>query len=154
MDMVLNKKNKFGNLISVSYSRSGDMNGNVDSTTLDVKKMLVITRYAVMHSDPIEVKEYEVTEEEVSNISNMIDEMKLLKLSDLPMGDVFAYDAATTVLSFTYDNSSVGGTSFDNYSINYYMKLTNKDLDKLHKFTDYLNSLVKEEKLVKSYKEG
>ena len=147
------KKIRYGNLLSVTYSRSGDMNGNVDSISLDTKKLLITTKYAVMHSDPLEVKEYSVTDKEVYKLSSMVDKKKLLELSKLPMGDLFAYDAPTTTLSFTYDNSDIGGSSYDNYSINYYMEFSSSDRKKLKEFTDYLFSLVSEERLKRSYKE-
>ena len=154
IDMLFGKKNRYGKLLSVSYSNSGDMNGNIDRTSLNVEKMLITTEYSPAHDVPTEVSEYSVTEEEVDTIEKMIKEYQLLKLSKLPMGDLFAYDAPTTTLNFTYDNSSVGGSIYDNYSINYYMKLSKSDLNKLHKFTDYLNSLLKKENLVRSYVEN
>lgn len=153
MDMVFNKSVKYGKLLSVSYSNSGDMNGNTNIIRLDVEKLLVITQYAVWHHDPLEVKEYSITQNDVDILSSMIKEENILKLSKLPMGDLFAYDAPTTTLTFVYDNSNVGGSSYDNYSINYYMKLSNKDYTKLKRITNYLNSLVRKDNMVRSYKE-
>lgn len=153
MDMFFGKSIKYGKLLSVSYSSSGDMNGNTDITRLDVEKLLVITEYAAWHYEPLEIKEYRITQENVDTLSSMIKEENILKLSKLPMGDLFAYDAPTTTLSFSYDNSGMGGSSYDNYSINYYMKLSNTDYTKLKKITNYLNSLVREDNMVRSYKE-
>lgn len=151
IDMLL--KRKYGHLLTVTYSNSGDMNGNIDSITLDTNKKTIIKRYAVMHSDPIETKEYKITDEDIENVNEIIEKYKLQNLSKLPMGDLFAYDAPTKTLTFIYDNSKIGGSSYESYNINYYMKLSKKDINHLNELTNYLSKLLKEDKLIKSYEE-
>lgn len=42
----------------------------------------------------------------------------------------------------------MGRNSYDSYSINYYMNLSDKDYSKLKRITDYLNSLVRKDNMV------
>lgn len=151
IDMLL--KRKYAYLLTVTYSNSGDMNGNIDSITLDTTKKIIKKRYAAIHSDPIEVKEYKINIEAINSINKIIEKYNLPNLSKLPMGDLFAYDAPTKTLTFTYDNSKIGGSNYETYSINYYMKLSKKDIIHLNELTNYLNSLLKKDNLIKSYKE-
>ena len=69
------------------------------------------------------------------------------------MGDLFAYDAPTRTISFTYDNSNIGGSSYETYSINYYMKLSKKQITQLNELTSYIFTLTKEENKIKEYVE-
>ena len=149
---ILNSK--CDKIISISYSNSGDMLGNVDSTTLNEDKMIMTTKYATTHSDPIEVTEYSITKENIEEINTMIKKNQITRLSKLPMGELFAYDAPTPILTITCDNSKIGGSSYESYSINYYMKLSKKNKLDLNKVTDYLFSLRKEENKVKTYLEN
>ena len=154
INMNLIKKGiKTDKLISIHYSNSGDMNGNTDSTTLDVDKLTITTRYRAIHSDPLEVKEYKITKKDIDNITNIINKYKIPELSKLEMGDLFAYDAPTKSLTLTYDNSSIGGSSYESYNINYYMKLSTKQKNQLNELTNYMFTLIKEENKIKEYKE-
>ena len=150
---LIKKGIKTDKLISIHYSNSGDMNGNTDSTTLDVDKLTITTRYRAIHSDPLEVKEYKITKKDIDNITNIINKYKIPELSKLEMGDLFAYDAPTRTLSLTYDNSKIGGSFYETYSINYYMKLSKKQLNQLHELTNYLSTLLKEENIINEYQE-
>ena len=69
------------------------------------------------------------------------------------MGDLFAYDAPTKTVSFTYDNTNVGGSAYESYGINYYMKLSKKQRNELNELTSYMFSLVREDNLIDSYEE-
>ena len=149
---ILNSK--CDKIISISYSNSGDMLGNVDSTTLNEDKMIMTTKYATTHSDPIEITEYRVSKEDIEKINAIIKKNNIHKLSKLPMGDLFAYDAATPILTITCDNSKIGGSSLEFYSINYYMKLSKKNREQLKEVTDNLFSLKKEENKIKTYTEN
>ena len=154
MNIMFQKKIKHDKLLSITYSNSGDMNGNVDSTTLDTEKMIITTKYATMHSDPIEITEYSISKENIEELNNIIKKNHILELSKLPMGDIFAYDAPTKTLNITCDNSQIGGSSYDTYSINYYMKLSKKNYEQLKEVTDYLFSLLKKDKKINNYTEN
>ena len=69
------------------------------------------------------------------------------------MGDLLAYDAPTKTITLTYDNTNIGGSSYETYSINYYMKLSKKQLIQLNELTNYMFSLIKEENKLKEYQE-
>jgi len=154
LEKILKEKVEVDKLLSATYSNSGDMLGNIDSTTVDAENLKVVTKYANMHSDPIQVKEYKITEEDVKKIDKMIKDDNLLALSDLEIDETkFAYDAPSRVLSFDYDNSSIGGSRYKSYSINYIYAIPEDGYPLINAVKDYILSLCKEENLIKEYTE-
>ena len=150
---ILKKNIKNDKLTNIYYSNSGDMNGNTDSTSIDVDKLILTTKYRSIHSDPLEVKEYKITKENINIINEIINKYNISSFSKLEMGDLFAYDAPTKTLTLTYDNSSIGGSSYESYSINYYMKLSTNQKNQLNELTNYMFTLIEEENKIKEYKE-
>lgn len=150
---ILKKNIKNDKLTNIYYSNSGDMNGNTDSTSIDVDKLILTTKYRSIHSDPLEVKEYIITKENINIINEIINKYNISSFSKLEMGDLFAYDAPTKTLTLTYDNSSIGCSSYESYSINYYMKLSTKQKNQLNELTNYMLTLIEEENKIKEYKE-
>ena len=67
---LISKEKNYDKLIKVIYSNSGDMNGNVDRITLDIKNKLLIHEYKSIHSNPLEKEEYKVSENNISRCPN------------------------------------------------------------------------------------
>lgn len=154
LEKILKEKVEVDKLLSATYSNSGDMLGNLDSVTVEANELKVVSRYADMHSDPIQVKEYKITKEDINKIDKMIKDDNLLALSDLEIDEnKFAYDAPSRVLSFTYDNSSIGGSKYKSYSINYVYAIPDDGYPLINAVKDYIISLCKEENLIKEYME-
>ena len=154
LNKLLNKKVKYGELLGISYSDSGDMRGNVDSVDIDVNKLLLISRLSDGMEDNILVTEYKISKDDIAYLENMIKEYNFIAWDGLPFDINRApLDASTPNLTFRYNNSSIGGSTFESYNINFYNKIPNDGYPILHKFVDYLYSLEKEENLINSYEE-
>ena len=154
LEKILKEKVEVDRLLSATYSNSGDMLGNLDSVTLDAKELKVVSRYADMHSDPIQVKEYRITKEDVNKIDKMVKDDNLLALSNLEIDEnKFAYDAPSRVLIFDYDNSAIGGGRYESYNINYIYAIPDDGYPLINTVKDYILSLCKEDNLVKEYME-
>ena len=154
LDKLLKEEVKVGELLEVSYSNSGDMLGNTDSIDVDLKEKVLKTSYADMHSDPLQIKEYKITNENVAKIKSIVERNNLPAFSFLEYDDTrFAYDAPTQYISLDYDNTSVGGSKFKTYGINYYFDIPEGGYELLNELVVYLRSLEKEENLIKEYLE-
>ena len=154
LEKILKEKVEVDRLLSATYSNSGDMLGNLDSVTVDAKELKVVSRYADMHSDPIQVKEYKITKEDINKIDKMIKDDNLLALSNLEINEnKFAYDAPSRVLIFDYDNSAIGEGRYESYSINYIYAIPDDGYPLINAVKDYILSLCKEDNLVKEYME-
>ena len=57
---IIKDKKDLGELLEITYSNSGDSNGNTDFVSLDIKNMKMTTEYRNIHSDPLKVKEYKI----------------------------------------------------------------------------------------------
>ena len=104
---LINKKMEHGEYITISYSSSGDMNGNIDEMILDIANRKLVTRYAAIHSDPIEVNEYHIPQEEIDKIIAIIDEYNFVAWSTLERDEeMVALDAATTYMTIICNNET------------------------------------------------
>jgi len=96
---LMDKEVKHGEYLRIKYSSAGDMNGNLDTIELDLKTGILTTQYAAMHSDPIEVTEYKIKQEDIDIIIALLDEYNLVAWSELPQDDtMFALDGPTRML--------------------------------------------------------
>ena len=106
---LMDKEVKHGEYLKIKYSSSGDMNGNLDTIELDVKTGVLTTQYAAMHSDPIEVNEYKIKQEDIDRIIAIIEEYNLVAWSELPQDDtMFALDGPTRMIEI--DCASLSGS--------------------------------------------
>lgn len=154
LDKLLKEKVEVGELIGVSYSNSGDMLGNTDSISVDLKEKVLKTKYANMHSDPLQVKEYKITNEDVAKIKSIVIRNNLPAFSFLEYDNTrFAYDAPTTHISLEYDNTSIGGSKYKTYGINYYYAIPDGGYELLNELVRYIRFLEKDENLIKEYLE-
>lgn len=147
---LINTKIEHGEYEKISYSSSGDMNGNVDEMTLDIANRKLITRYAAIHSDPIEVVEYEIPQEEIDKIIAKIDEYNFVAWSTLEKNEeLIALDAATTYMTITCNNKS--GKEW--YQIYYDSKFPDDGWSIFSNFSRDFFDLVNKGEKINSYKE-
>lgn len=114
---LIAKEVKHGEYIKIRYSSSGDMNGNLDTIELDVKNGVLTTQYAAMHSDPIEVNEYKIKQEDIDRIISLVERYNLVAWSTLEEDEtMFALDGPTRMLEI--DCTSLKGSIVsDRYNI-------------------------------------
>ena len=109
---IIKDKKDFGKLVEITYTNSGDVNGNTDFISLDVNKMKVTVEYRSNYSEPLKVKEYKVSN--IDKILKMIDEYNLPAWKVLPINPSnIILDAAIKTIIFSYEKdsnpSAVGG---------------------------------------------
>ena len=119
---LMDKEVKHGEYLKIKYSSSGDMNGNLDTIELDVKTGVLTTQYAAMHSDPIEVNEYKIKQEDIDRIIAIIEEYNLVAWSELPQDDtMFALDGPTRMIEI--DCASLSGSRVPDFYTIYSLSL-------------------------------
>ena len=77
---IKNMNIEYGTLMSVRYSSSGDMNGNIDSTELKRQEdgsYIIETRFKQYYFEPMQCKEYSVSQESVNELESIIKEYNL-----------------------------------------------------------------------------
>ena len=74
-------KIEHGKYLSISYSRSGNSNGNIDSIELDFEKKKLVTNYREYHHQKTIEKSYKVSDEDIEDIINYLEENNVLLLS-------------------------------------------------------------------------
>ena len=121
LNEIINKSKPRGDLVTIEYSNSGDMLGNVDVIELKKTedKYILTTRYAQTHNDEIEERSKEISKKDWDNIQDKIDKYNFAMFSTLEMEDIMVYDAATEVIKLTYTKDNIG----DYYNIYQYMKM-------------------------------
>ena len=78
---IKNMNVEYGTLKSVRYSSSGDMNGNIDSTELKRQEdgsYIIETRFKQYYFEPMQCKEYSVSQESVNELESIIKEYNLI----------------------------------------------------------------------------
>ena len=97
---MINKKIDHGNYLSISYSRSGNSNGNIDYISLDFEKKQLLTRYREYHNQEIEEKTYKVSDEDLVDIIKYLDDNNVLLLSTYENTDgLYPLDGPSSNLS-------------------------------------------------------
>ena len=129
----------YGELVEITYSDSGDMNGNIDAVTIDVKESIMKKEYSPGIDQKIEVTTYNVSRDEVEELIDMINENDLPSLDGLPLDEeMMPLDASTPILTFEYDTKS-GKKEW--YSINFYTKIPKNKMEVLNKITTKIHEL-------------
>ena len=143
LDKLKEKKVDKNKLVSIHYSNSGNIRGNIYYIDLDIDSMIISEQKSDSHNEDINVKEYKVTEEDINKIKEEIDKYNFPAWYDLPMSDMIIYDAPSQSISFNYDNKK--------YTVYFDRKMENDTKKVLINFRDYYKSLIKEENKVNEY---
>lgn len=130
------------------------MRGNIDSIDIDIKKLILKSKYSQGVGENIVIKEYRITLSDIDALQEMIKKYNFVAWDDLEYDfNRVPLDASTPSLTFKYDNSNIGGSTFDSYNINFYNKIPADGYDLLYEFVKYMYSLEKEENLINTYEE-
>ena len=111
-----------GDLIGVSYDHGGGMNGETDSLTLTRdgdQGPMIRTRKAAFHSFPLIVREYRAEETVFGTLEDLIRKDNLTLWADLPEEEYEVLDAPETSLTFIYDETDLGGSAYETYTISF-----------------------------------
>ena len=151
---LINLKKDYDELLSITYSNSGNMNGNVDKVELIVKEKIIKVERKEYHSDPLQVVEYSVSEKDINELIDQIKEYNFPMWKDLPEdSEMFALDAPVRNMIFTYNNDKIGGHQTEWYTIDYDSKIPQDGREALLSFEKTLKEAIKEENKVKEYTE-
>ena len=152
--LLINKDRDYDKLLEISFSKSGNMEGNVDESTLYIEKEILIHKEKAVHSDPLQVTEYKVNKKDILKLLKQIDEYNFPAWKDLEeYNEITAIDAPSKKMIFTYDNSKNGGPELDWYVIDFDKKMPDDGYIALKNFKDDLLKLIKKENKIKEYEE-
>lgn len=142
----------YDKLLKITYSCSGNSNGNIYRVILDVDNKKVIKEEKEWVSDPLKVVEYSLSDEDLNDIIKDIDEYNFPEWKDEKKDmDMIALDAASSHLSFEYDNSSINGHKRDFYGVEFDLKLAKDCNDVLDAFAFKIQNLAKDDNMIKEY---
>ena len=149
---LLKRKINYDKLIEISYSNSGNMNGNIDYLVIDLVKKTFKTEYKVYHSDPLLIKEYEFPKD-IDNLVNKIKEYNLPAYKDLRINtNLIAMDASIKTITLVYDNSNINGKKNDYYTIDFNMNIPSDARMRLNEIVDTILSYKNTCKILKETK--
>lgn len=128
------------------------MNGNIDMIDIDIKNLILKTRYSESVGIPIQVKEYKITEESVNKLIELIEKYNFVAWDGLPLdSEHIALDAPSKHITLTYDNSSIGLEKLKYYNISYNTKIPQDGYKLLNEFTNYIFSLKIDDNIINTY---
>jgi len=149
-------KAEHGELLSVSYSRGGGMEG--DTYLVELKKddagALTLKRSSsASHVFPVQVREYSVSDPDaLTKLREYIDRYNLAVWSDLPFDEEhIALDAPTTSIGLAFDDSAFGGWKQQSFRISYDNVVPEGGYDILNGLSSLLHSFIREEDLSEMY---
>jgi len=143
---IIKNKKDLGELLEITYSNSGDSNGNTDFVSLDIKRMTVTTEYRTAYSDPLKVKEYRV--DNIDKILEYINNYNIPSWSILPINtDIIALDAPIKSIIFCYKKDE----KIEYYNIDFNMAIEPFGRDVLNDFVKEFLLLKKKDNLIKEY---
>ncbi len=107
LDNLKSRKIDTGELLSVSYTSSGGMNGGYHSASLSIKdKTLKVVDQEWHHSDRV-TKVYKVNDEIIEKVKEIVIENNMASWSELPADfSLRAMDAPSSSMNLTYTNLS------------------------------------------------
>ena len=143
---IIKNKADLGNLVEITYSNSGDMNGNTDFISLDIKKKKMTVEYRTVHSDPLKIKEYKI--DNIDKLLEMISEYNLPGWNIIPIDpSIIALDAPIKTITFSYEKDN----KIDYYNIDFNMMIEPYGRDILNDFLKELFLLKNKDNLLKEY---
>ena len=143
---IIKEKKELGKLVEITYSNSGDVNGNTDFVSLDIVNMKMITEYRSSYSNPLKVKEYKV--DNVDKLLDTIDKYNIPCWNKLPIDTSnIMLDAPIKTLTFSYEKNNI----IEYYNIDFNMMIEPFGRDILNDFVKEFLLLKKKDNLIKEY---
>lgn len=149
LSLLINKDLNLDSLLKIVFSNSKNDIGNTDRVEIDMVNFTMKTFYSPSQDEKIKETSYQLNKINVIHLKKLIKKYNFPGWSNLPMGDLLALDAPKKTLTFYYDNSKVGGTHLDAYTINFYSRIPKDGYNYLNEFMDYILSLKKRDKVIK-----
>ena len=154
---IKNMNVEYGTLKSVRYSSSGDMNGNINSTDLKRQEdgsYIIETRFKQYYFEPMQCKEYSVSQESVNELESIIKEYNLIYWDKIDAEDLYILDGPQSSLDFVYDESVNGGSKYKSYGFSIDKEFAEEESKIIKEFKDKLLSLINNENLIREYTES
>ena len=154
---IKNMNVEYGTLMSVRYSSSGDMNGNIDSTELKRQEdgsYIIETRFKQYYFEPMQCKEYSVSQESVNELESIIKEYNLIYWDKIDAEQLYILDGPQSSLDFVYDESANGGSKYKSYGFSTDKEFAEEESKIIKEFKDKLLSLINSENLIREYSEN
>ena len=153
---ILGIKAEHGQLKRAEFYRGGGMNGERYEVSLENKDGEV--RAKVLNCPEIGIPErvwvYSAETSALNEAKEYIDKFNLTAWADLPFNDEFIeLDAPSSSLRFVFNDASVGGSSYESFSVSFDNVVPENRFDILHGFHKLLLSFVRPEKLIETYLE-
>lgn len=149
MRTLLRRSAPHGPLVSCTYSRSGDSNGNVYTAQLDRTEDGEITltiRQKTWHNEPLEISVYRADADAIEQLSAIVEKYNMAAWTDLPMSDHVLLDGPSTGIGLDFTDTYV--------SISYNAALPDKAFDALRELSSCLFQWKQEDRLIEHYIEG
>lgn len=153
LNRIINKKIKYDKLLNINYNKSGDMVGSIESIIVDIDNKELTYKHRSYYDENIKVEIYNVSDDNIKNINELIIEYNLPAWSKLKLSDLVVYDGATEDISLNYDNTKINGNSMEIYNISFSYKLPNDAYPILRNFKNNLYLLINNDNLVNEYYE-
>ena len=121
VDTLKAKDMKLGELIFVSASYGGGMEGGSEDATLELdgERGTITFTETLGNGAPTVVRSFDVPADKVSDMKKYVSDYNLAAWSELPESELEALDRPTQSVSLGYDNSSKGGSSFEIYTVSF-----------------------------------
>ena len=146
----------FSTLNSAVFSDSGNMLGNlymVEATRADDGGIVVTIRESQMHSDPIEVREYQGSDDLLDRISAVVDRVGMKEWGELPPSQFIALDASTKSIRLAYgcDDPDQLLPTYLSYTFN--DELPDGGADAINEIHDLMMACTTQDNLIQEYVE-
>lgn len=154
---IKNMDVEYGTLTSIRYSSSGDMNGNIDSTEIKRQEdgsYIIEKRFKQYYSEPLQCKEYSVSQESVNELESIIKEYNLIYWDKIDAENLYILDGPQSSLDFVYDESANGGSKYKSYGFSIDKEFAEEESRIIKEFKDKLLSLINSENLIREYSEN
>ena len=139
------KKMELGELKSFSYSPGyGDMNGASHHERLskdDAGEWIIESSDRDSFEEPMTITLYAVSEDAVKEFESFIKDKNVLSLMNRKDSDEFITDYSSWSYIFDFDNTSIGGSKWDYYTISQYKQYSKADYELLKKLDQQFEAL-------------
>ncbi len=133
-----------GDLISFIYHPGySDMEGGRHSESLmkNDGKWIIECIDRETFSDPVKITAYAVSDEKLTEFESFIKDENILALTERKESDTFVTDYSPWSYSITFDNTALGGGSYESYSIREFMEYSDSDKELLKELGERFKAL-------------
>lgn len=141
LEELKRRKLDYGNIITLSYTSSGGMEGRfyLEHINFDNKELMVEDK--PFYNYPSTIKNYKVIDKDLEEIKKIIIENNMFAWSEVPIDRRFiAYDAPTNNMNIRTDNY--------NFTISYNIYMDDEENKIFNELRGLVHSLIKDENLI------